>query len=197
MLLFSFCFVVVLSARAADFDAGVVAFLEGDYAGALAEWQPLADEGHAGAQFNLGAMYRDGQGVTQDPSEAAWWFSKAAESGHMRAQYGLAAMYAEGDTLPQDFAEAAKWYALAAEQGHAEAQYDLAVLLANGEGVTKDLVSALKWLKLAGAAGIDAAIVGSELLAAEMQPRQVADADRLARVWSARRPEAKGPKLLR
>ncbi len=53
--------VVLVAAPAwADFQAGVVAYERGDYATALTEFRPLAQQGHAGAQFNLGQMYRKG-----------------------------------------------------------------------------------------------------------------------------------------
>ncbi len=174
----------VQPARAADFNAGVVAFLEGDYAGALEHWQPLADAGHAGAQFNLGAMYRDGRGVPQDLGEAAWWFTKSARTGHMRAQYGLGLMYAQGVAVPRDFNEAAKWFGSAADQGHARAQYELAILLRNGEGVARDLVSAAKWLQLAADAGVEAAGAARVSLVAQMAPHAVEDAERMARIWA-------------
>jgi TPR repeat protein len=51
---------------AADFDTGVAAAKKGDYAAALREWTPLAEQGDAVAQFNLGVMYQQGQGVSQD-----------------------------------------------------------------------------------------------------------------------------------
>jgi len=53
--------VVLVAAPAwADFEAGVLAYIQGDYATALTEFRPLAQQGHAGAQFNLGQMYRKG-----------------------------------------------------------------------------------------------------------------------------------------
>ena len=42
----------------------------GDYATALREWRPFAEQGNASAQFNLGVMYGNGQGVTLDYAEA-------------------------------------------------------------------------------------------------------------------------------
>jgi hypothetical protein len=38
----------------------------GDYATALKEWTPLAEQGYADAQYNLGDMYRYGLGVPHD-----------------------------------------------------------------------------------------------------------------------------------
>ena len=41
----------------ADFKKGLAAYDSGDYATALREWTPLAEQGHADAQFYLGVMY--------------------------------------------------------------------------------------------------------------------------------------------
>ena len=61
----------------AGFDEGVAAFERGDYATALKEFRPLAEQGDADGQFNLGLMYDPGRGVTQPPTRAA----DGAESG--------------------------------------------------------------------------------------------------------------------
>ena len=45
-------------AYSADFQKGVDAYDRGDYAAALREWKPLAEQGHASAQFNLGNFMR-------------------------------------------------------------------------------------------------------------------------------------------
>ena len=48
-----------------NFMKGVDAYERGDYVTALCEWTPLAEQGHAAAQFNLGNMYADGDGDPQ------------------------------------------------------------------------------------------------------------------------------------
>ncbi len=103
----------------ADYQAGLDAYDRGDYATALREWRPLAEQGNADAQFYLGVMYRDGQGVPQNDAEAVQWYRKAAEQGDASAQYKLGIGYGKGQGVPQDDAEAAKWYRKAAEQGDA------------------------------------------------------------------------------
>ncbi len=50
----------------------------GDYATALREWRPLAEQGNAEAQFNLGSMYYHGYGVPQDYVQAHMWYNLAA-----------------------------------------------------------------------------------------------------------------------
>ena len=62
----------------AGWDEGVAAFNRGDYATALREWRPLAEQGHADAQNNLGFMYDDGEGVPQDYVQALMWYNLAA-----------------------------------------------------------------------------------------------------------------------
>src|SRR5262245_51719027 len=67
----------------AGFEEGVRAYKSGDYATALREWLPLAQQGDAGAQFLIGALYVQGQGVPQDYGQATQWFRRAAEQGHV------------------------------------------------------------------------------------------------------------------
>ena len=78
-----------VSAQAQDFDRGLAAAQSGDFATALKEWRPLAEQGDALAQYNLGAMYEFGDGVVQDYAEAVRWYRLAAEQGHAKAQYNL------------------------------------------------------------------------------------------------------------
>ena len=66
----------------ADLYKGLIAAQEGDYATALKEWKPLAEQGNVDAQFNLGQMYLRGDGVSQDFKEAARWYTVAAEQGN-------------------------------------------------------------------------------------------------------------------
>ncbi|MGF1624007.1 MAG: tetratricopeptide repeat protein [Alphaproteobacteria bacterium] len=103
-------------AAAADLAAGMLAFDQGDYPGALAEWTPLADSGDATAQSLLALLYRTGEGVRRDATTAAIWYRRAAMQGHPYAQYNLGEMYRAGDGVPQDLVQAYVWFALAAQQ---------------------------------------------------------------------------------
>ena len=69
----------------ADFQKGWAAYESGDFATALREWTPLAKQGDTLAQYNLGLMYGNGQGVIQDYIRAHMWWNIAAKSGHKNA----------------------------------------------------------------------------------------------------------------
>ncbi len=68
----------------ADFQAGMDAYNRKDYATALREWRPLAEQGDADAQYNLALMYDRGYGVPQDYVQARQWYEKAAAQGDAR-----------------------------------------------------------------------------------------------------------------
>ena len=137
----------------ADLRKGAVAYKSGDYATALREWTPLAEQGDAGAQSFLGMMYAKGEGVSKNYKTAVKWYKLAAEQGHARSQFILGLMYEEGKGVPQDYKTAVKWYKLAAEQGNADAQSKLGYMYDTGKGVPKKPKTALKWWKLAAEQG--------------------------------------------
>ena len=133
----------------AGFEEGIQAYKNGDYATAVREWIPLAQQGDARAQFLLGSLYAQGHGVPQDYGTAAQWFRQAAEQGHVGAQYNLGVRYHEGRGVPRDPSQAAEWFRRAAQQGFARAQYNLGVLYANGDGVPRDASQAAQWFRRA------------------------------------------------
>ena len=103
----------------ADFNAGVMAYLQGDYHTAFTTMQPLAeDAGHGYAQYYLGLMYLKGQGVTEDAKQAGAWFRKAAEQAIPQAQYRLGELYFEGRGAPKDYEFAYIWYSIGASHQH-------------------------------------------------------------------------------
>lgn len=187
-LLLAMLLITPLTATA-DFDDGLAAALRGDFATALREWRPLAEQGHADAQYNLGVMYDEGEGVSESTSEAMKWYLRAAEQGNSDAQYNLGATYDEGDGVPENNQAAAKWYRLSADQGDSDAQFNLGAMYYAGEGVPQDIVLAHMWFNLAAAGGdSNGAEVRAEL-ESSMTASQVAEAQRLTREWRATHPQ--------
>ena len=95
---------------AQNYDTGLNAYNSGDFTTALEVWKIVAERGDADAQFGLGYMYDNGEGVLQDYEEAAKWYRKAAEQGNAYAQYNMGVSYEQGQGVPQDSKEAFKWY---------------------------------------------------------------------------------------
>ncbi len=175
-----------------DFNAGVAAYKLGAYATALREWRPLAEQGNAKAQYNLGLMYRKGQGVPQDDAEAVGWWRKAAEQGNAGAQNNLGVMYRNGHGVPQDDAEAVGWYRKAAEQGYATAQHNLGVMYGKGLGVPQDHVQAHMWFNIAASRfppgeDRDKAVKNHDRVAEKMTPAQISEAQKLAWEWKPKK----------
>ncbi len=176
--------IICLTAPAwADFKAGEKSYQRGDYATALREWQPLATKGHAVAQYNLGLLYANGQGVPKDDAQARLWYEKAAVQGHADAQVNLGRLYDYGRGGPQDFRMAVRWYRRAADQGNSLAQTRLGLLYERGDGVTKDYVQAYMWYKLGAANGGNTGAMMRDELAIKMTSDQLAEAKKLAREW--------------
>jgi hypothetical protein len=90
----------------------------GDYATALREWRPLAEQGDARAQFDLGLLYENGDGVPRDYAKAHQWYEKSAAQGGAKAQLYLGLQSAFGQGGPVDIVQAHMWYSLAAGNGH-------------------------------------------------------------------------------
>jgi TPR repeat protein len=94
----------------ADFEKGIAAYKSKDYASALREFKPLAQQGNAEAQLRLSWLYANGQGVPQDYKTAVKWYRLAAKQGNAPAQYNLGLMYSKGRGVVQDDKTAVKWY---------------------------------------------------------------------------------------
>ena len=86
-----------------DREAAVTAYEKGDYATALRLSRSLANQGSAVAQWILGLMYANGEGVPQDYAAAVSWYQKAADQGLADVQLILGLTYFSGRGGPQDY----------------------------------------------------------------------------------------------
>jgi TPR repeat protein len=136
---------------------GEMASNRADSATVLRLWRPLADQGNAEAQFNLGILYELGRGVPQDDEVAANWYRRAADQGHITAQFYLGIMYANGHSVLKDYAAAVKWNRRAADQGYAPAQAYLGLMYYVGYHVPQDYAVAASWYRKAADQGYVAA----------------------------------------
>lgn len=137
----------------ADVKSGVDAWSRGDYPAAIKEWRPLAINGDADAQFNLGQAYKLGRGVPVDFKLAEGWYRKAADQGHFQAEDNLGLiLFQNGDR-----AKAMPYIEKSANRGEPRAQYVLATALFNGDLAKKNWVRAYALMTRASANGLSQA----------------------------------------
>ncbi len=178
--------ICISAAWAGDVEDGDAAIGRKDYQTALQKYKIAALKKDAYAQAQVGNMYEKGQGVKQDYAEAVRWYKLAAAQGYASAQNTLGYMFKHGRGVVQDLAEAVRLYKLAAAQGYASAQVNLGLMYDHGEGVVQDYTRAHMWYNLGGAKGHSTAVLFRDMIAKQMTPQQIAEAQKLARECQAR-----------
>ncbi|MDB9753099.1 sel1 repeat family protein [Oceanospirillaceae bacterium] len=167
-------------ALADNFYKGFDAYRSGDFKTALIEWTPLAEQGHAKAQYWLGIMYEVGEGVPENDKTAVKWFTKAAEQGNDSAQVELGFMYSRGYGVLENDKTAVKWYTKAAEQGNSGGQGMLGGMYEYGEGVLTDNRRAYMWNNLASYNGSKISGKQKDRLAKQMTPADISKAQEMS-----------------
>ena len=165
------------------FYSGYKAYLKKDYSKALIYWEPLAENGNPNAQYFLGIMFLNGQGVIKNLVEAGRWFNASAQQGDVGAQYFIGEMNLKGMGMAQNYRRAGAWFKKAAEQGYPDAQLQLGEWFADGKGGVTNKKFAYVWLKLAGANGIQAADEKRKQVESQLTEQEIRDAKHLAYQW--------------
>lgn len=149
-------------------------------------YRKAADQGDVDAQASLGLMLGNGKGTPKDEAEAVVWMRKAADQGSAWAQNNLGVMLENGRGVLQDQQAANHWFFKSARAGYGWGQRNWGATLRDGVGVPADWVKAYAWLNLAsvaeGSAHPDAANE-RDALAQRMNAAQVAEGQRLSRLW--------------
>jgi len=151
------------------FRSGTQALRAGNTDEAVTSLQYAAEQGIAAAQWKLGRMYAEGEGVSRNNLRAFEYFQRIANTHAddnpntpqarfvANAFVSLGHYYLEGipnSSVRADAARAQQMYAYAASYfGDAEAQFHLGRLLLAGQGGTKDPRQAARWLRLAANKG--------------------------------------------
>ena len=124
---------LLASDREERLNAGLAALKREHYATALRSWLPLAEAGDPEAQANVGYMYEEGLGVSQQLDVAVGWYEKAAASGSMQANHNLGMIFAEGKGAPQSWVRALRYFEEAANDIPAS-RYMIGYTYFQGEG---------------------------------------------------------------
>lgn len=101
------------------FDKAIHVYGCADYPKAFSMVVPLAEGGHALAQYQMGLMLEQGQGTAPDLAEAYKWYRKAADQGIADAYFALGQIYQGGVAVPKDAIQAYAAFDVAATLGHA------------------------------------------------------------------------------
>jgi hypothetical protein len=102
---------------------------------AVKYFQMAADQGHVGAQYNMGASYYIGQGVEKDFKMAVKYFQMAADQGNTVAQHNLGVCYLNGEGVKKDPKIAAEYFQMSGDSGNADAKIQL-----NAHGENKNIL---------------------------------------------------------
>jgi TPR repeat protein len=105
-----------------------------DYEEAVKWYRKAAEQEFVIAQFHLGLMYSNGNGVPEgyeDYEEAAKWYRKAAEQGLVHAQYNIGLYYNDGLGVIEDFAQSYAWLNIAVDNGHGKAKKAIKTVVRN------------------------------------------------------------------
>jgi TPR repeat protein len=119
-----------------------------------------AEQGDALAQYNLGLMYGNGEGVLQNQNEAINWYRKAAAQGQKDARQYLDGLNIAQPAIQTGVAPTAQKaeqslpeIRKAAEQGNAADQFKRGLAYERGEGVPQDKKEAARLYRLAAEQG--------------------------------------------
>jgi TPR repeat protein len=110
-------------------------------------WLKLANEGAAEAQNNVGHLYEQGFGVSQNYTEAMNWYRQAADQGLAEAQHNMGMLYYHGYGVAENQRTAAKWFKRAALQELVDSEYMLGLAYHEGKGVELNYQLAKHWFK--------------------------------------------------
>lgn len=147
LLLILFLWGGVSLANQNDLENGLEASNNGDFELAMSLWMPHAQSGNPIAQFYVGSLYRNGEGVDIDYLEAARWFKLSADNGEWVSQSNLGQMYYLGQGVDQNYKTAAYYFELAATQGDPKSQHNLAHMYQSGLGIDKDINKSEFWFR--------------------------------------------------
>ena len=106
-----------MKALSLNFRGQALEELESAQEEAIKCYRMSAEMGCPAGQFELGWLYKNGEGVKENLKLGVKWLKKAAEQGHTEAQYQLGDCYEWGIGVKQNKAKAKEWYIKAAERG--------------------------------------------------------------------------------
>jgi TPR repeat protein len=90
------------------FDDAFNTYMAGEHKAAIRLMDALGRDGDIRAQYMMGRMYSEGEGVGQNDKTAAQWYKVAADRGDVVSQLSLGTLYVNGRGVNQNFVKAYK-----------------------------------------------------------------------------------------
>jgi TPR repeat protein len=172
-LLVAACLLLAAAPVRADFEEGLKAYKAEDFQSAYEIWLPMAEAGHARAQYGVGHIFQNAirenyqrndeeAGIPKIPifenrsqkermRLAKMWLMRAAEQGYARAQYALGLVYLtftpahEEKRVSEVIPKAIYWFKRAAEEDHVPAMLYLHDIFLTPQFAVHDELEAAKW----------------------------------------------------
>jgi TPR repeat protein len=146
---------VASTAARAGVAEGRATYKNKDYAAALKEFLPPAEDGDPVALFYIALMYEKSEGLPQNFPQAMILYRRAADKGFAPAQCNLGVMYETEAGSDRSYKDAAFWYRKAAEQGDASAEFNLGLMyfIGRGSDVPRNRQAAAEWYRRAAEQG--------------------------------------------
>lgn len=108
---------VAIPVRADAFDDAFNAYSAEDFGAARTMLKRLAQDGDIRAQYLLGRIYSEGEGVSKDDAEGAKWYRLAADRGDIVSQLALGTMYVNGRGVKRNLIQAYSWFTIVSHNG--------------------------------------------------------------------------------
>jgi TPR repeat protein len=114
-----------------------------------------AEAGNRDALVQLAGAFKNGTGITRDPTRCVQLLQQAADSNHLDAQAILGTLMLIGDGIPRNLTRGITLLRNAASAGSTLAQWKFALCLKNGIGTVRDNREAEKWFDKAAEGKFD------------------------------------------
>jgi TPR repeat protein len=132
-----------------EHEKGVIYFNKGNYRDAITIFAELVQYKYAPSLYYVSLCYRDGKGVSVNPTSAMKFLLEAAKRGHSPAQYDLAVAFDKGDVIERNDSLAHHWYETAAANEEPRALYEISHRYRDGKNVVQDSEKSKTLLKRA------------------------------------------------
>ena len=152
-IIFSWFMLSIPIVYAEAFVAGLNAIDRQHYSTAFRAFKPLAEQGIAEAQNNIGFLYEKGFGVKRNYATAISWYTRSANQSLPEAQHNLGMLNYRGYGVEQNMTIAKRWFTKASDQNLGPSHYMLGLIYYEGNDTQNNPIRARVHFQKAAALG--------------------------------------------